>query len=226
MPLSQFKDSGFEFAIPKRTTVLRSVIDGKRKKIRYILEWEQKEFGFDAHWHDLNALFVFDKSKDRFVSNTFYTERLYIAHNECLRHGKKLDVNDLYIDYFIKTAKGSEKDAVIVSKDGYQNIPWKRPYLIPIMQTANGPYIRNSITFYICIKHLRPPNTITSQYVHMRKYAIPKTYLDKLNRDYENFTLASFDEWRYGHSSQTIRWNKNDLAHDRYYRVLDWRVNI
>ena len=100
-----------------------------------------KDFDFDAHWRDLNALFVFDKSKDRFVSNTFYTERLYIAHNECLRHGKKLDVNDLYIDYFIKTVKGSEKDTVIISKDGYQNIRWNRQYLIPIMQTTSRPYI-------------------------------------------------------------------------------------
>ena len=66
----------------------------KEQKIKYSLEWERKDFNFDAHWQDLNALFVFDKSKDRFVSNQFYTEGLYIAHNEYLRHGKKLDRND------------------------------------------------------------------------------------------------------------------------------------
>ena len=51
--------------------------------------------------------------------NIFYTEGLYIAHDEYLRHGKKLGVNDWYIDYFIRRAKGSENDAVIVSKDDY-----------------------------------------------------------------------------------------------------------
>ena len=51
----------------------------------------------------------------------------------------------------------------------------------------------------------------------MRTYTIPETYLDKLKQDYKNFTLASFDQWWYGHSSQNIRWNKNDLAYYRYY---------
>ena len=118
-------------------------------------------------------------------------------------HGKKLDVNDFYINYFIRRAKGSENDAFISSKDDYQKIPWNRQYLIPIIQTASRTYIRNSIRFYI--KDLRPPNTIPSQCVHMRTYTIPKTYLDKLKQDYKNFTLTSFDEWWYGHSSRTIR---------------------
>ena len=96
-PMSQFKYRGFEFANPKRTTVFRTVIDGERKNIKYSLEWERKDFDFDAHWRDLNTLFVFDKSKDRFVSNKFYTEGLHIAHDEYLRHRKKLDVNDFCI---------------------------------------------------------------------------------------------------------------------------------
>ena len=50
----------------------------------------------------------------------------------------------------------------------------------------------------------------------MQTYTIPKTYLDKLNQDYKNFTLESFGEWQYGRITQTIRWNKNDLVHDRY----------
>ena len=87
---------------------------------------------------------------------------------------------------------------------------------MPIIQTASEPYIWKSITFYTCIKDLRAPNTITSQCVHMQTYTIPKTYLDKLNQDYKNFTLESFGEWQYGRSTQTIRWNKNDSAHDRY----------
>ena len=79
-----------EFAHPKRTAVFITVIEGERKKFKYSLEWEQKEFDFDAHWQDLNALFVLDKSKDRFVSNKFYTQGLYVAHDEYLRHGKNL----------------------------------------------------------------------------------------------------------------------------------------
>ena len=126
------------------------------------------------------------------------------------------------MDYFVRRAKGSENDAVIVSKDDYQKIPWNRQYLIPVIQTACGPYIRNSITFYTCIKDLRPPNSITSQCVHMRTYTIPKTYLDKLKQDYKNFTLTSFDEWWYGHSSRTIRQNKNDLTHNRYYNFPEF----
>ena len=73
------------------------------------------------------------------------------------------------------------------------------------MQAAHGPCIRNSITFYTCIKDLRPPNSITSRCVLVRTYNIPKAYLEKLKQDYKNFTLVSFDEWWYGHSSQTIR---------------------
>ena len=100
-PLSQFKSSSFEFTNPKRTTVFRTAIDGERKKIKYSLEWEQKHSDFDANWRDLNALFVFDKSKGRFASNKFYTKGLYIVHDEHLSHWKKPDVNDFYIDYFI-----------------------------------------------------------------------------------------------------------------------------
>ena len=139
------------------------------------------------------------------MSNKFYTEGLYIAHDEYLRHGKNFDANDFCIDYFIRTSKGSENDAVIIRKDDYKKITWNRQNLIPVIQTANRPYIRNNITFYTCIKDLRPPNTITLQCVHMRTYTIPKTYLDKLKQDYKNFTLTSFDEWWYGHSSRTIR---------------------
>ena len=69
-PLSQFKYNGFEVANPKRTAVFRTVIDGERKKIKYSLKWERK---------DLNALFIFNKSKDRFGSNKFYIEGLYIC---------------------------------------------------------------------------------------------------------------------------------------------------
>ena len=156
------------------------------------------------------------------MSNKFYTEGLYIAHDEYLRHGKNLDANDFCIDYFIRTSKGSENDAVIIRKDDYKKITWNRQNLIPVIQTANRPYIRNNITFYTCIKDLRPPNTITLQCVHMRTYTIPKTYLDKLKQDYKNFTLVSFDKWWYGHSSQTIRWNKNDLAHDSYYNFPEF----
>ena len=60
------------------------------------------------------------------MSNKFYTEGLYIAHDEYLRHGKKLDTNDFYIDYFIRTSKGSENDAVIIRKDDYKKITWNR----------------------------------------------------------------------------------------------------
>ena len=108
----------------------------KEKKIKYSLKWKWKNFDFDAHWRYINALFVFGKSKNRFVSNRFYTKILYIVHDEYLRHGKRLDVNDCCIDYFIRRAKGSENDAVIVSKDDYQKIPWNRQCLIPIIQTA------------------------------------------------------------------------------------------
>ena len=94
------------------------------------------------------------------MSNKFYTEELYIVHDEFLRNGEKLDVDDFYIDYFIRTAKGSENDAVIVSKDDYQKLPSNRQYLISIIQTASGPYFQNSITIYTCIKDLRPPNTV------------------------------------------------------------------
>ena len=38
---------------------------------------------------------------------------------------------------------------------------------MPIIQAARGPYICNSVTFYTCIKDLRPPNAITSQCVNM-----------------------------------------------------------
>ena len=157
-----------------------------------------------------------------FMSNKYYTEGVYIAHDEHLRGGKKLDENDFYIDYFIRTSKGSENDAIIVRKDDYKKITWNRQNLIPIIQTANRPYIRNSITFYTCIKDLRPPNTITLQCVHMRTYTIPKTYLGKLKQDYKNFTLVAFDKWWYGHSSQTIRWNKNNLAHGSYYNFPEF----
>ena len=140
LPLSQFKYNGFEFANLKRTTVFRAVIDGEIKKIKYSLKWEQKNFDFDAHQRDINALFVFDKSKNRFVSNKCYTKGLYIVHNEYLKHGKKPDVNDFYIDYFIRRAAGSENDAVIVSNNDYQKIPWNRQYLTLIIQTARTIY--------------------------------------------------------------------------------------
>ena len=56
----------------------------------------------------------------------------------------------------------------------------------------------------------------------MRTYTIPKTYLDKLKQDYENFSLVSFNEWQYGHSNRTIKWNKNYLAHNRYYNFPEF----
>ena len=59
-PMSQFKYRGFEFANPKRTTVIRTVIDGERKNIKYSLEWERKGF-------DLNAYMSLIKVKIGFV---------------------------------------------------------------------------------------------------------------------------------------------------------------
>ena len=87
----------------------------KEKKLNIVYSGNEKTF--DVHWCDLNALFVFDKSKDRFVWNKLYTEGLYIVHDEYLRHGKKLEVNNFYIDYFTRKAKGSQNDALLVTKD-------------------------------------------------------------------------------------------------------------
>ena len=56
----------------------------------------------------------------------------------------------------------------------------------------------------------------------MRSLTIPKAYLVKLKQDYKNFTLTSFDKWCYDKSSRTIRWNKNDLAHDRYFNFSEF----
>ena len=55
--------------------------------------------------------------------NKLYTEVLYIVHNEYLRHGEKLDVNDLYIDYFRRRPKGSEMMQLELAKMITKKIP-------------------------------------------------------------------------------------------------------
>ena len=81
------------------------------------------------------------------------------------------------------------------------------------------PKQHNILHVYKRFKTTKFNNITVCTYVNI---TIPKTYLDKLKQDYKNFTLTSFDEWWYGHSSRTIRQNKNDLTHNSYYNFPEF----
>ena len=68
-PYTQFKNKGFEFMDVKKTKKYCVFIDDHYKNIVCNLNWKRYVFDFDAHFHDLNLIFVLDHTTKIFLTN-------------------------------------------------------------------------------------------------------------------------------------------------------------
>ena len=112
----------------KKTKKYGVVIDDRNKNNVCNLNWKWYLFDFDAHYRDLNLIFVFDHSTKTFLINDIFIKAATIVNNEYLRYGKNFDINPFFTDWFVSK---KENGVVIGSYEDYQKLPANKKYLMP-----------------------------------------------------------------------------------------------
>ena len=112
----------------------------QNKNIVCNLNWKRCLFYFDARYRDLNLIFIFESSTKTFLTSDIFIKAATIVTNEYLRYGKNFDVNAFFTDWFVSKKKGN--GVVIDNYEDYQKLPANKKYLMLLMQTNNGLYIR------------------------------------------------------------------------------------
>ena len=112
----------------KKTKKYGVVIDEQNKNNVCNLNWKRYLFDFDAHYRDLNLIFVFDHSTKTFLINDIFIKDATIVNNEYLRYGKNFDINPFFTDWFVSK---KENGVVIGSYEDYQKLPANKKYLMP-----------------------------------------------------------------------------------------------
>ena len=105
---------------------------------------------------------------------------------------------------------------VIGNYEDYQKLPTNKKYLMSLIQTNNGLYIRRGAIFFTCLKEFKGADTIIHKSHHFRTITIPPHQLTQLRRKFKNLFLTSFDEWKCDRDTTTT-WHKNDIQHNRVY---------
>ena len=101
---------------------------------------KQYLFDFDAHYRDQNLIFLFNQSTRTFLTSDFFIKAGTIVNNKYLRYGKYFDINPFFTDWFVSQKNGNR--VVIDNYEDYQKLPANKKYLMPLIQTNNGLYIR------------------------------------------------------------------------------------
>ena len=193
----------------------------QNKTIVCNLNWKRYLFDFDAHYRDLNLIFVFETSTKTFLTSDIFIKAATIINNEYLRYGKNFDVNAFFTDWFASKKKGN--GVVIDNYEDYQKLPTNKKYLMLLIQTNNRLYIRQGTIFFTCSKEFKNGMFI-NKHQHFRTITIPPNYLAQLRRKFKNFSLTSFDEWRYNRDTTTT-WHKNDIQHNKYYQWPEYSLS-
>ena len=105
----------------------------------------------------------------------------------------------LPIDLYPK--KGMEQ--LLVTMKIIKNLPANKKYLMPLIQTNNGLYIRRGTMFFTCLKEFKGGSTFLNKCQHFRTITVPPHYLAQLRRKFKSFSLALFDKWRYDRDTTT-----------------------
>ena len=74
------------------------------------------------------------------MTSDIFIKAATIVNDEYLRYGKNFDINAFFIDWFVSKKKGNE--VVIGNYEDYQKLPANKKYLMSLIQTNNGLYIR------------------------------------------------------------------------------------
>ena len=116
------------------------IIDNQNERIVCNLNWKRYLFDFDARYRHQNLSFVFDQSTRTFLTSDIFIKAATIVNNEYLRYGKNFDINAFFTDWFVFKKKGN--GVVIGNYEDYQKLSANKKYLMPLIQTNNGLYIR------------------------------------------------------------------------------------
>ena len=82
---------------------------------------------------------------------------------------------------------------VIGNYEDYHKLPADKKYLMPLILTSKGLYIRRGAIFFICLKEFKN-GTFINKRQHFRTITIPPNYLAQIRRKLKNVSLTSFDE--------------------------------
>ena len=83
--------------------------------------------------------------------------------------------------------------SIIGNYEDYQKLPANKKYLMPLIQTNNGLYIRWGAIFFTSLKEFKHADTIILKSQHSRTITIPSHELAQLRRKCKNFCLTLFD---------------------------------
>ena len=93
---------------------------------------------------------------------------------------------------------------------------------MPLVQFNNRLFIHNSIEFYTCIKELRgTTNSMLEKCQNIGRVDLTLQQLTQLRKDFKNFNLVLFDQWR-ADLYTTTTWRKTDIKHSKYYQSPEY----
>ena len=125
------------------------------------------------------------------MTSDIFIKAATIVNDEYLRYGKNFDINAFFIDWFVSKKKGNE--VVIGNYEDYQKLPANKKYLMPLIHTSKGLYIRRGAIFFTCLKEFKN-GTFINKRQHFRTITIPPNYLAQIRRKFKNVSLTLLDE--------------------------------
>ena len=149
------------------------IIDDPNKNIVCNLNWKQHLFDFDARYHDLNLIFVFDSNAKTFLTSDIFIKAATIVNDKYLRYIKNFNINAFFTHWFVSKKNG---DGVIIGNyEDYQKLPTNTNYLM-LQRTLCSPRCN-----FTCLKEFKN-GTFINKSQHFRTITILPHYLVQLRR--------------------------------------------
>ena len=109
------------------------------------MNWKRYLFEFDSHYRDQKLTFVYNQKRNKFLANEIFVKIANIINDDYLRHGKNININDIFNEW---TSKTDNNKLVIGNPADYQKLNLDEKMLMTLVQFNNRLFICSGIEFY------------------------------------------------------------------------------
>ena len=102
-PYTQFKNLALSLKILKKTKRYRIVIEIQDTNIVSSMNWKLNLFDFDSHYRDQNLIFVYNKKRNKSLTNEIFVKIGNIINDDYLRYAKNININAIFNEWAAKT---------------------------------------------------------------------------------------------------------------------------
>ena len=100
---TQFKNLALSLKILKKTKRYRIVIEIQDTNIVSSMNWKLNLFDFDSHYRDQNLIFVYNKKRNKSLTNEIFVKIGNIINDDYLRYAKNININAIFNEWAAKT---------------------------------------------------------------------------------------------------------------------------